>query len=337
MFNRTTILLVIFLLAALTSCNQRCSGPSPSKGQLYEAVVLFTLGKTEGIDKNGTASPLKPRQKILPGESIKTGENSFVTFQLGTVAVIKVRENSTIRYSEDLVKSVSEINVSRGSFLTKVIKLKGKPGVTFSSNILLAAIRGTEFSMASDGKMTTVVLREGKLALMPNREAKIKKGKEQPPATSEEVTLDEGNTARAVVARGKKVLTPRDIRITSMTSAEELEVKKISLVPIMDNPAKKSLNELKQLQEEILEKEKLIDEKLLKLKDQDQASLLIKKKSRTIAEMKRVFSRVSRFQLYNGRTIEGAVISGRGDSIVVLTRTGRIKLLTSDIQNETPL
>ena len=58
---------------------------------------------------------------------------------------------------------------------------------------------------------------------------------------------------------------------------------------------------------------------------------MIKKKENTLAEIREVFERIDEITLYNGRLIQGAIIS-RGEKYKVLTTKGALDVNENDIK-----
>ena len=76
----------------------------------------------------------------------------------------------------------------------------------------------------------------------------------------------------------------------------------------------------------------IIDKKLNSGIKTDIIKELIKRKPKSIKEIKKAFKRIDSITLFNGRVIEGAIIS-RGKVFKVLTTDGVIKVREDQIKN----
>lgn len=329
--------MVIILLITVLGCNQGSDKKITKIDKSLKGTVLFTFGTVSIIDKDGTSRKIKVKDIVVKGQTIKTGPKAFVTLQVGKIAVIKIKEKSLVVYNDVSSDLITSLNLKKGSLLTKINKLQKGKSFSVYTDTLLAAVRGTEFIISSEGKKTQISLKQGKLAIRPLKKAEKEEIKEKINPHKDEIIVSEGKTVTAEPKKDQNIIEKNDIKERNITKEEKLEVEKISIVPIVKNPEKISEKELIKIQKETKKKEDKINKKLVKVVYQNKVTKIIQKKTRTIVEMKQVFTRVSRFVLYNGRKIEGAVLYRRGNSITILTRYGKVNFSKSDIQNEIPL
>jgi len=92
-----------------------------------------------------TALPLKFRDSIFERDRINTAENSIVKVLMGGKAIVTVRELSVLTITEDLGKTI--INLEAGKIAVAVARQRMKPGDRLEVHTpnAVAAVRGTVF------------------------------------------------------------------------------------------------------------------------------------------------------------------------------------------------
>lgn len=116
------------------------------------AQILIARGKVE-FAKAGTEEwkPVERRQKLYPGDRLRTGVNGCVTLRQMDKSALRLKENSTIRIDPPAEGSKAGFAVQQGSVY---LNSREQPGdIRFRTRLATGAIRGTELhiSVAADG------------------------------------------------------------------------------------------------------------------------------------------------------------------------------------------
>lgn len=180
MENRVVRALALFLasLAVLASCGKPSSGkveagrkpeslPAATK---VEIRVVQTDGMVELLDQSQTARPVGPGDEILQGQSLRTGPASSCDLDIVGLGSIRIQPSTTLRVdmAQLLGSSPSfRSQVESGRVLAVVRKLTARESFILSSKNAICGVRGTSFSLQSDGERSLVVVAEGKVAVLP--------------------------------------------------------------------------------------------------------------------------------------------------------------------------
>ncbi len=254
-----------------------------SKGGYDQAVVTFTIGNTHLHRETEEPRTLRPMDKLQQNDIITTGANSEATFQLGETVVVKVLSNSSVTVASIYDSGKREIQMERGTVLTKAEKLLKGESFEMTSKTTVAGIRGTEFMMTTQPGISTVAVSEGKVAVR-----KIDSGEEK------------------VIAPGERVVISDDLETAPMDDIDALILKKISVTPLIKNIDTPDKALLAQKDKEHQKNQNEINETLART-----MPLPLK-----IIQAK--YGRVDVVTLYSGQVIRGIILS-RGDTVVMMT------------------
>lgn len=283
--------------------------------------VTLTIG-TVTVERPGAGpAGLQIKDRIAEKDTIVTGAMSLAVVQFSDNCVVRVEENSRFQVlSAD--RKDRDLMVKDGEVLTKLMRT-GDNKATVRTPTAIAGVRGTQFSVHYKGGATRVAVSEGTVAVAAARADESGKAVSKP---GEETITAAGSTAE-VTAAPKKAAGEEPALVVSVRPISEREkqtLKKIESVPVIEDPGKKTGKEIESAVKKGIGAEPS--------GPQDKVRQLMEKKTRTIDEIREVFSRVDEITLYNGRVIQGAILS-RGAQYTILTPDGTVTVPEEEIKS----
>ena len=319
MKHTSRIIIPALLFAAGLMLAYGCKGQEQKKG-----IVTFTVGSVK-VERPGLQpADLKVMDRVAEKDLIVTGAASFAVVQFSDNCVVQVQENTAFKIlSAD--KNDRDLYVREGQVLTKLMRT-GDNTATVRTPTAIAAVRGTQFSVNYRQGGTQVAVSEGKVAV---RAASTDENGKAVSESREETMTAAGNTAEIIAApgaEGKEAKPVVSVRV--ITELEKQTLKKIEAVPVIPDAGKKSGQELES------EVKKAIGYYPNEM--QDRITKLLAKDSRTIEDIRDAFGRVDEVTLYNGRVIQGAIVT-RGEQFRILAPEGMIMVPEEDIKGTTEI
>jgi hypothetical protein len=311
----TAIAIILGVMIYTGGCKKQAEG---EKG-----FVTFLVGKAAVIKNGANSAPLALNDAVAAGDVVTTGEKSVVALQFSSDCVVRLEENASMRIT-DLKERDRTLHLGNGAVLAKLARTQGN-AMTVTTRTSVAAVRGTRFSVTSGERGTTVAVTEGSVAV--KAASHDDRGVSTAPA-GEEKLADAG---RAVEVDVKKAEAKPSLTMRQATESEKKEIQKVDIVPVVQKPGRSSLQELRDMEKTILEKEKSFRTEGTggsagKIKD------LLSKKNRSMNDIKATFDRIDEITLYNGRVIQGAIMS-RGANYVIITPGGTVSVPEAEIKN----
>lgn len=333
-FHRAGIFVASLIISVMwyTSCSKFM--PADETKQIekppIQGIVLFAVGDITVKGENTVPHPLAIQDKVSQGDTIVTGEKSFTTIQFQDIGLLRIQENTIISMNALFADDRGEIYLEQGQVLSKLNRLKKETEYRVKTPTAVASVRGTEYSASYINGKSLVSVRTGKVAVSTPQAAGADAA-EVAEEYSESTIIDEGKTAVITKSESTDTKDELKVEVRPITEVEDLTVKKISIVAMVPEPEKKTKEELSSMQENIIKEEIKIDKELNSKVKEEKIISMIKKKENTLAEIKEVFERIDEISLYNGRVIQGAIIS-RGETYKILTTTGTVDVNESDIK-----
>lgn len=270
-----------------------CSGATKK-----DAFITFYTGTVE-IQRSGVPVAVQIKEPIKDGDRISVGDRSCLVLQTSDGVVVRFEEKTDAVISAITNVSKREISISKGKVLSLVGKLKKGDGYTVQTPTTVAAVRGTQFLTEVSGKKSIIAVGDGLVSV------------QRTTGTPDEKLVEKGSSAVAedqtttVVVRG-------------VTTIETLELSKLSQTPVVDNIAEKKPEEIRAQYQKIEQNENKVNETIL-----DETG-------RPIEELKQKYGRLDVLSLYNGRVVQGVILS-RGANFKVLTSSGAVFVDAKDI------
>ena len=304
-----TITIAILAAAAILS------GCKLSKPQETGGIVTLKLGSVRIQKEGGQTAEAQVKDQVGPGDIILTAKNSTVVVQFANNFILQVEESSALKVRSDTGDN-RDMFVQDGQVLAKLVKT-GKTTASISTPTSVAAVRGTQFSVNYREGKTQVAVAEGTVAVKAVRAEDAGK----PAAEQAKETLTRAGNTAEVVSRGGEAQPALSVRPISDT--EKLVLKKIESVPVIPEAEKKDAATIETTVKEAIGQGKDKEDKAAGETQQEKVKALMEKKTRSMSEIREVFSRIDEVTLYNGRVIQGAVIS-RGANYTILTPGGTV-------------
>ena len=150
--------------------------PKPIRSELIpvsmpaedQGLVSFAVGSVERHSGDDWR-PAAVGDRIGNEESLRTGSVSFAEVQFGSIALMRLLENSEVRIdlaSHGVVSPHVRITVVTGSIIMDVDKLLDDTIFRVGTELALVDVRGTQF-MVSSGLNTVVAVKEGNVRISP--------------------------------------------------------------------------------------------------------------------------------------------------------------------------
>lgn len=153
----------LLLIAAVTAC-----GRSPKAVQ-REGSISFVSGEVTLRNSGGATAAAKVGDVIQAGMSIMTGERAIAEVTIDE-SVIRIQKNTSIAFTELLREpdgsSKTALSLAGGATAIRVSKrLTGKDRYTVATPTIIAAVRGTEFTVAAPTDGDSVACFKGRVAV----------------------------------------------------------------------------------------------------------------------------------------------------------------------------
>ncbi|NLV67201.1 MAG: hypothetical protein GXY14_05945 [Spirochaetes bacterium] len=289
-YLKIKVFAMLFLIPVmfLYSCTQKSIVDKTS-------VICFagSVEITRGVD---APRPVVLGEELKQGDIIKTGPASFMVFNLGDTATVRIQPDTVATLSGITDKSDIDINLTSGGILNRVNKLAKGGTYKISTPTVVASVRGTVFSTYYTDKTNTVAVKTGSV----NVSMKDK---------DYSSSLNDGKTA---VIKDGIVERPIDevesIILENMTSLPA-EIKSL------DKAAEEQLN--RQIIEKDIETNKKLEGKII---------------PPTLEEIKKKYERIDEVLLYSGRIIRGVILE-RGAYYKILTTSGYVSIPAKQVRN----
>jgi hypothetical protein len=270
-----------------------------SKKEINEsAVVTFVIGDVS-IQSGTETLKAEVRHVLKDGDIISTGEKSYMVAQMGTRLMFRIEADSKLEIKSITEFGKNDLNLSRGTVLSKLSKLKKDEQYLIHTPTIVASVRGTVFSTEFNNGVANVAVTEGKVnvkQLVPENEKEPEAGTAA--VVTEKITLRKINATEKLVLQ--KIEDTRFIENIDSVTGEELEKEGNK---IRENNERRD-NEIEQL---------------------------LNNKRMTLQEIKAEYGRIDVVKMYNGQTFSGAILS-RGTTIKMITPSGTIYLDTKKIK-----
>ncbi len=293
-FNRMTYVTASIAALILTAAVLSCG-----KGGKKDTYVSFFSGSVT-LQRNGAPAQVEVKGMVQEGDIFSIGENSMLILQTSDGLVVRFEPNTeaVISSINDITKR--EISLNKGKVLSSVEKLGKGHGYAVKTPTAVASVRGTQFLTEYNGKASIVAVGKGVVSV------------KRISGAADEKSVEKGNSA--VVEAEKNTVDLREVN-----KVETLELSKLDKTPVVEDVEKKSPEELKGIYKETE-------------KNDEEINVQIKEETGlTPAEMKAKYGRIDVITMYNGRVIQGVIVS-RGASYRVLTSNGAINVNAKDVR-----
>lgn len=296
------------------------------KEETGAGVVTFALGSVKIQHQGQELADCKVKDTVREPDTIVTGPASMAVLQFSDDCTVQIYENTSFKILASGEKS-RELFLKDGQVLTRLVKSEST-GLNVKTPTAIAGVRGTRFIVNYRKGVTQVAVDEGKVAVRASRQDETGVAADESAVSKEEVVAEAGKTAvvkaQVPLSAGKEAALVINVR--DITKDEKQELKKFGAVPIIEDIEKKSIEEI----ESVIRKGigHYTQDQQSRIKD------LMARPARSMDEIREVFKRVDEVTLYNGRVIQGAILS-RGETYRILTPDGVITVTEEEIKTST--
>lgn len=200
------VLRSLALLAGVTAgCGQALAQGVIERPKPFAGEVLSIRGGEELQLKQAVDwRTLVANQDVIGGDTVRTNATGAVAILFEDRTQVRVARNSTL-VVKDIARSpegTTELSLERGSIWARAAR--GGSGVRVDTPAAAAAIRGTDWSLTTEGKRTSLIVLDGVVELKNPQGA---------------VTVLKGEGAEAVVGQA-----PRKVTIVNLDAREQLAI-----------------------------------------------------------------------------------------------------------------
>ncbi len=318
------LITVIAVMISQLQCGTKETVKNEVKGY-----ILFLIGGMEVVRAGNSISNLKHGDVICDGDILKTGDKSQVTIQIGDRGCIRISQNTEVKIVKLYMKKETEIFLEKGEVISKVLRLLKDEKYSISTRAIKAAVRGTTFSVSSSNNEEYVAVLKGQV--------QVTVDENKPKVPVKETYLKEGEMAAVRITGAETERKEIKMLVLSVDKTRLNDLEKTDLIEIIPDIENVKADELKTKQQEMLKNEENLDKEREKLEtgstskiDATTIEQLIKQKTRTLEEIKKVNGRIDEINLNSGEVLMGAIIS-RGNIYSVLTTKGVINVSKKEI------
>lgn len=266
------------------------------KNDIY--ISFFTGSVT--LQRGGAPVQVEVKGIVQEGDVITVGDKSTLILQGSDGLVVRFEPDTeaVLLSINDIAKR--QITLNRGKVLSSIAKLQKGHGYSVKTPTAVASVRGTQFLTEYDGKRSVVAVGRGVVSV------------KRTTGTGDEKLVEKGNSA---VAEPEK----ETVDLRGVNKVETLELSKLEKTPVVEKVETKTPEEIKAIFVDTEKSDEQINEQI-----KEETGL-------TPAEMKAKYGRIDVITLYNGRVIQGIIVS-RGASYRVLTTGGAISVNAKDVR-----
>lgn len=220
-YGKAFLLSMTLVAAQLISC-------APAQKAPARAIAIFVIGRVQLTRPGEPARQVAHKEDLRKGDLIQTGPDSTLVFQIGEASVIKIDSNTSVSFTALLEKGETMLQLDRGKVTSGIRHLSKGENFQIRTRTSIAAVRGTEFSVASTGDRSVVAVSTGSVGVR-----QVTAGTE----AKDEKSIEKGSAA---VIKGKIETRP----LTKEEKKEFSEFEKIEPVRDIDNKSESDIKKI---------------------------------------------------------------------------------------------
>ena len=212
---------------AAAGLHMSCTRKAPDR-----ALATFVVGEVT-LERPGSAAvPVTHGREFTKGDRIATGPQALLVIQVGEESITQVGPESRVEIAALMENGATRYDLETGKVLSRVRPLAKGGSYTVQTKTSIAAVRGTEFGVAVEKGRPVVAVHDGTVAV-----ARV---------------VEEGPRDEVIVEKGKAALVAETITTRPVTESEIRDYEEFRKVPLISDVGKKTSDELKQIEREIL-------------------------------------------------------------------------------------
>lgn len=225
-YSLLAIVLCLSVIFSYSSCKKEKA--------TAEAIATFIMGDVKLLRQNEAPRQIKHGDRITVQDIIKTGKNSIFAFQVGESAVIRIAANTSVLIADLLAGKSNKLVLNQGRVLASVKKLIKNSVYEVQTPTLVAAIRGTEFSVNCDKDKSVVAVKEGAVNVQRVDEKS---------AVVEEKIIKKGSAVE---------VTKKASEVRQINKEEKEEFAKVEKITIIKDINEKSESDLREIEQNVI-------------------------------------------------------------------------------------
>lgn len=286
------VIFFAFAIGLIPSCSCTWLSFKPPR-----ALITFIIGE---VTINNPSRPVRKaviKESVDVNDTLSTGKDSEIVIQIGETILVNVLENTVVSIRSLMDAKGTELHLDRGKVLNKLLARKNRGAYRVSTRTITASVRGTTFLVTQSDTTAVVAVGSGDVIVKQY-------------TTDQTIDITADNT---VVISDTTIKRP-------LSDLENLYIKKITNRPIIPAPEKKTIEDIKTIQENAKTSMQTIDKRI-----GEYYPLSLKKISEN-------YDRIDEVKLYTGKVHHGIIVS-RGDKYLIMaTPEGRIQIPVNQVK-----
>ncbi len=148
--------MILSLLSAVALCAACAKKEAPAR-----AMTTFVIGSVNLERPGSAARPLGHKEELLPGDVVRTGAGSMLVIQIGRDSVINIEADTTLALYGIMGRNGTRLLMEEGRVFSRLRHLSKGSDFRIYTRTYMAAVRGTEFSVAYGTGEPAVAVSEG--------------------------------------------------------------------------------------------------------------------------------------------------------------------------------
>lgn len=177
-------LAAVLLSLLIFSCNEEPK---------LKARVNLVIGEVKIESANKEPKTASVGDLLLPNDQIATSENSSIDLLLPGGSVLRLKESSSLLLSD--LSAQTNLNLQKGNLLMAVKKMKNNETLQITTPTVVAAVRGTSFSISNTSN--TIAVLTGKMFVQKDGESVVAESMKQVKTDEKRLSTTNVNQAKA--------------------------------------------------------------------------------------------------------------------------------------------
>jgi hypothetical protein len=238
--------------------------------------VIFLSGDVKLKRDGSDIKQINLKDEILENDFIVTGKDSRVAFQIGKDNLVYLKPESEFKFFSINSNLITDAQLNSGKALFKIKKTKNNSFV-IRTETCEAVIRGTEFSISANDKVSIIALIKGSL------EIKLK--------NQEKYILNEGYSA---AVEDKYYVKP-------ISDKEIIDLKRIEIFNFYDKIDREKVEDINKTNKILIKENIKFDDDITKIDEKEKMPI-------SLDEIKAKYGFLHEILFFNGKIIKGYVL-----------------------------
>lgn len=133
--------------------------------------IAMMQGNIKISDNKGNLLDLTVGDRVYENYIIETSQDSFIELTIGDLSIVKIKELSSLKVNQLFIEHSTEktaLELIAGIILIDSEKLSEESAFMITTETITAGIRGTQFTVLNDGENSSIMVKEGEVAVDKN-------------------------------------------------------------------------------------------------------------------------------------------------------------------------